>query len=108
MSDKSPLLDDVLRNLAASGDCTYVSLVPKAGPGGPGGIVWSASFSPASKFGTGFAEDADIVQAVLKAVESTRSHKLARTVAGPLVTKAFGGKKMAVEMADAPDFSEPA
>jgi hypothetical protein len=77
MSDKSPLLDDVLRNLAASGDCTYVSLVPKAGPGG---IVWSASFSPASKFGTGFAEDADIVQAVLKAVESTRSHKLARTV----------------------------
>lgn len=100
-------LEDVLRNLAASGDCTYVSLVPKAGPGG---IVWSASFSPASKFGNGYAEDADIVQAILKAIEDTRSHKLARTVVGPLFKKAFGGEKMPVERVEdtAPDFAEPA
>ena len=57
-------LETTLRDLAARGELTYVSVVPVAGKGG---IVYSATVAPASKFGHVFGRDADPVKAILKA-----------------------------------------
>ena len=64
-------LEDMIRAAAANGEMTHLSVVPKAGKG-PGNITWCASYSPASKWGSGFGEDIDPVKAVKLAMTDTR------------------------------------
>lgn len=64
-------LEDTLRVLANAGELTHLSIIPRAGKG-PGGTIFSASYSPASVWGAGFGEDADPVVAMLKAIGDDR------------------------------------
>lgn len=66
-----------IRELAARGELTHFSLVPVAGKG-PSGIVWSASYSPASKWGSGFGRDADPIKAAMMAFDDIRLPKMVR------------------------------
>lgn len=71
-------LDKTLRDLAARGELTYLSLSPVAGKGGSGNkgnVVFAAIYSPASTFGHGRADDPDPVKAILKAIESVKLPK---------------------------------
>lgn len=61
-------LDERLREIAARGELTYLSLVPIAGKG-TGGIVWSASYSPASTWGHAMCRHADPVEALMMAID---------------------------------------
>lgn len=72
-------LEDTLRALANAGELSYLSLIPTAGPG-RGGVVFSASFSPASKWGQGMARDPDPVNAILSAIHDTRMKDLVKTL----------------------------
>lgn len=63
-------LETTLRDLAARGEITHLSLVPsKKG--------WRASFAPSSIFGNSFAEDRDPVKALLLACQSAKLKKRA-------------------------------
>lgn len=64
-------LEDMIRAACANGDMTHLSVAPVAGKG-PNNVVWSASFSPASRFGSGFGRDADPVRAMKLAMTDTR------------------------------------
>ena len=64
-------LEETLRVLANAGELSYLSIVPTAG-NGRGGVVFSACYSPASKFGQGMARDPDPVKAILAAINDTR------------------------------------
>lgn len=61
-------LEEVLRNLAAHGMITHISLVPSQN-----GKSWRASFAPSKTFGIIFAEDADPAKALLLALASKRA-----------------------------------
>jgi hypothetical protein len=69
-------LEKTLRDLAAAGELTYLSVVPVAGDG-PGNIVFSASYSPASRWGHGTGRHVDPVEAIMLAVKaaSTRGKR---------------------------------
>lgn len=58
-------LEDRIRELAARGELTHVSLAPS-------GKKWMASYAPASVFGTSQAEHADPVQAILDAFDGIK------------------------------------
>lgn len=60
-------LEDMIRAAAANGELSHLSLAPVAGKG-PGNIAWSASYSPASVWGSGFGHDVDPVVAIKKAM----------------------------------------
>lgn len=64
-------LEAIIRAAAKNGELTHLSVIPVAGDG-PGGIVWAASFSPASKWGSGFGRDADPVAAIKQAMTDKR------------------------------------
>lgn len=68
---KEPSLEDMIRAAAFNGELTHLSVVPVAGKG-KDNISWSASYSPASKWGAGFAVDPDPVQAIKSAMTDTR------------------------------------
>lgn len=70
-------LEDLIRNAAKNGELTHLSVVPIAGKG-PNGIGWSASFSPGSVWGSGFATHVDPVEAIKLAMTDTRLGKIAR------------------------------
>lgn len=65
-------LEKTLRDLAAAGELTYLSIVPVAGPGG---VVFSATFSSASKWGHSTETHADPVQAALDAIAAVKLPK---------------------------------
>ena len=64
-------LEDMIRAAAANGEMTHLSVVPVAGKG-PNNINWSASYSPATKWGVGFGRSADPVEALKLAMTDTR------------------------------------
>lgn len=64
-------LEARLRALAAKGELTHFSLAAVAGKG-PKGVVWSASYCPASSWGAGFGRDADPIKAAMMAFEDVR------------------------------------
>lgn len=57
-------LEEVLRDLAARGEISHVSLTPSPDKIVDGKQVWRASFAMCSKFGVSFAEDTDPVKAI--------------------------------------------
>lgn len=73
-------LEDRLRSLANAGELTHLSIIPTAGKG-PGGIVYSASYSPASQWGHGTGRDPDPVKAILQALDDPAFKKLAKKIA---------------------------
>lgn len=62
-----PSLEETIREIAARGDMSHISLVPSQK-----GNLWRASFTPCSVFGISFAEDADPVKALQLAMTSTK------------------------------------
>lgn len=64
-------LEARLRALIAKGELTHFSLCPVAGKG-PNGVVWSASYCPASTWGAGFGRDPDPIKAAMMAFEDVR------------------------------------
>lgn len=64
-------LEEMIRAACANGEMTHLSVCPRAGKG-PGNITWHASFSPASKWGSGFGEDIDPVKAMKLAMTDVR------------------------------------
>ena len=69
---QSPVsLEDRLRILANAGELSHLSIIPTAGKG-PGGVVFSASYSPASNWGHGFGRDPDPVKAIIAALEDDK------------------------------------
>jgi hypothetical protein len=77
MSSRKYTLEERLRILANAGELSHLSICPTAGKG-PGGIVYSASFSPASAWGHGFARDADPVNALMAALDDERFASLTK------------------------------
>lgn len=75
--DDLPDLETLLRKLVEAGELTHLSICPVAGDG-PGGAVWSVSYSPASQWGSGFGRHADIVTAIKLAVLDKRLVKFTR------------------------------
>lgn len=73
MSDAPQILglEARLRALAEKGELTHFSLAAVAGKG-PKGVVWSASYCPASSWGAGFGRDADPIKAAMMAFEDVR------------------------------------
>ena len=63
-------LEDVLRDLAARGEISHISLTPSQD-----GKMWRASFAMCSVFGISFAEDADPVNAIVLACTTARLKK---------------------------------
>lgn len=103
---KSLSLEDRLRVLANAGELTYLSVVPVAGKG-VGGVVYTASFSPASKWGHGMGRDPDPVNAIFKALDDERFKGLVKklkidTAELPMPTPAD------IERAAGPPAHEPA
>ncbi len=76
---KQSNLEELIRAAAAAGELTHLSIVPVAGKG-PQGIGWSASFSPGSAWGTGFAVAADPVDAIIGAMTDERLRKTVRKI----------------------------
>jgi hypothetical protein len=74
---KEATLEDLLRDLAARGEMTHLSIAAVAGKG-PNGVVYSGSFCPAAQFGHGFGRDADPVKAILEAVRDKSLKKLVK------------------------------
>jgi hypothetical protein len=72
-------LETTLRDLAARGELTHISLTPS-------GKGWRALYAPASTFANSFAEDKDPVKAILLACEGAKLRKRAPFVDG------FGGR----------------
>jgi len=64
-------LEDLLRTLANAGELTHLSIIPRSGKG-PGGTVFCASYSPATAWGSGFGEDPDPVNAIIKAIQDEK------------------------------------
>ena len=62
-------LETKLRNLAARGEFTYLSVTSVSGKG-VGGVVFQAQVSPASRFGHGEGRDVDPVKAILIAIDN--------------------------------------
>lgn len=58
-------LEQRIRELAKNGELTHLSLIPRPCREG---IKWSASYSPAKKWGHSYGEDADPVAALEKAL----------------------------------------
>ena len=63
-------LEQVLRDLAARGEISHISLVPSQS-----GKMWRASFAMCSHFGVSFAEDKDPAQAIILALTSAKLKK---------------------------------
>lgn len=74
-------LEAKLRELANRGELTHFSIVPVAGKGGKGGVVWAASYSPASKWGAGFGRDPDPIKAAMMAFADVRLPKMVQHLA---------------------------
>lgn len=70
-------LEETLRILANAGELTHLSVITRAGKGRLGAI-FSASYSPASKWGHGFGEDPDPVNAIMKAIGDERFKDLVK------------------------------
>ena len=62
-----PSLEDTLRDIAARGELSHLSLAPSQG-----GKMWRASFAMCSHFGVSFAEDADPAPAIILALTSAK------------------------------------
>lgn len=60
-------LEEVIRELAARGEISHISLVPSQK-----GEKWRGSFAMCSKFGISFAEDADPVVALTMAMTTAK------------------------------------
>lgn len=80
---KAVSLEDMIRAAAKNGELTHLSVCAVAGKG-PGGIVWSATYSPASKWGSGFGHDADPVNAIMQAMQDKRFGGLVKTLRSTL------------------------
>jgi hypothetical protein len=74
----SATLDNKLRELAARGELTYLSICPRAGG-------FAAVYSPASKWGHGSGSDSDPVEACIKAIDAVKLPKLRSKAALPPV-----------------------
>lgn len=75
-----PDLEKTLRDLATAGELTHLSICAVAGKG-PGGIVFSVSYTPASISGTGFGRSDDPVAAVMEALADDRLKGLHKKLA---------------------------
>lgn len=97
-------LEDIIRALAANGELTYLSLAPTAGTG-PGGIGWSATFSPASRWANGFGRhESDPVEAIKMAINDDRMGEIVHDLRKTLKKGADGGnKKSATALKGLPD-----
>lgn len=60
-------LEEVIRDLAARGELTHLSLAPN-----PSAKGWRATFSPASVFGVCHGADLDPVKAILLAIDGAK------------------------------------
>lgn len=60
-------LEAVLRDLAARGELSHISLTPSQN-----GKMWRGSFTMCSKFGVSFGEDADPAQALILACTTAK------------------------------------
>lgn len=78
-------LEAMIRAAAKNGELTHLSVVPIAGKG-PDGVVWSASYSPASKWGSGFGRHADPVEAIKLAMTDQRFKGLVTKLRSTLET----------------------
>jgi hypothetical protein len=67
----------LIRERAARGELTYLSLAPVAGKG-DNGVVYSATYSPASQWGHGFGRDPDPVEAIKKALADMKLSKMVK------------------------------
>jgi hypothetical protein len=65
VTDKN--LEEVIRDLAARGEITHLSVVPSQN-----GKLWRASFAMCSKYGVSFAEDVDPVKALVLACTTAK------------------------------------
>jgi hypothetical protein len=65
-------LEDLIRQMAAKGELTHLSLIPAAGG------QWSASFTPASVFGSNQFTAADPIAALTTVLEWKPSRRAAR------------------------------
>jgi hypothetical protein len=92
-------LDERLREIAARGELTHLSLIPVAGKGtAPGGVVFSASYSPASTWGHAICTHPDPVEALMMAIDEKLPPERRRkpveeappAVAAETVTDEFG------------------
>lgn len=72
---KSSPIEDMIRAAATNGELTYISLCAVAGKG-PNGVSWSATYSPASKWGNGFGHADDPIEAMKLALTDTRLGKV--------------------------------
>jgi hypothetical protein len=68
-------LDDVLRDIAARGELSHISLAPSQN-----GKLWRASFAMCSHWGVSFAEDADPAKALILACTSAKLKKPRTTI----------------------------
>jgi len=60
------ILEARIRELAKKGELVHLSLIPRTGRDGV--ITWSATYSPARKWGHAYGESSDPVDAMLKAL----------------------------------------
>lgn len=58
-------LEDMIQAVVKNGELTHLSLNPIAGG-------WYATYSPASKWGSGYGRDTDPVEAIKKAITDKR------------------------------------
>lgn len=65
-------LDETIRDLAARGEVTHLSLAPN-----PSGKGWRATFAPASHFGVCFGGDVDPVKAIMLAIDGAKLRRKA-------------------------------
>lgn len=102
---KDVSLEELLRHLAAVGELTHLSIAAVAGKG-PGGVVYSGSFTPATQFGHGFGRDADPVKAILEAVCDKSLKKLVKQLkdGGAKVPPELGGEAAPTPAVDDSEF----
>lgn len=67
-------LEDAIRNLAARGEISHISLTPSQG-----GKKWRGSYAMCSTFGVSFAEDEDPIKALTLAMTTARLKSRAPT-----------------------------
>lgn len=68
----NPSLEEMIRDLAARGELTHLSLAPN-----PSGKGWRATFSPSSVFGVSHGGDPDPVKALMLAMDNAKLRRKA-------------------------------
>lgn len=99
-------LEDLIRDVAARGELTHLSLAPRKIERGENKFVngWSATFAPASVMGNTFAEDVDPVVALKQCIEDAKLRRKPTFVDGegakPVVERPKKREKQQVDLSD--------